>query len=111
MTDFVAADCGIRQLHARFVDAVWRPDCFPVEEDQLVVLIEAGSIRRRVFHRRSGNTRCSPIEIQLERTDPSVSGIAFPQQQPCPSKQRLVIDDLASLDIPIEKVIRKRSVA
>src|SRR5215211_6699081 len=26
MTDFVAADCGIRQLHARFADAVWRKD-------------------------------------------------------------------------------------
>lgn len=26
MTDFVAADCAIRQLHARFVDAVWRKD-------------------------------------------------------------------------------------
>lgn len=26
MTDFVVADCGIRQLHARFVDAVWRQD-------------------------------------------------------------------------------------
>lgn len=26
MTDFVTADCGIRQLHARFVDAVWRQD-------------------------------------------------------------------------------------
>jgi hypothetical protein len=26
MTDFVIADCGIRQLHARFADAVWRQD-------------------------------------------------------------------------------------
>ncbi len=26
MIDFVAADCGIRQLHARFMDAVWRKD-------------------------------------------------------------------------------------
>lgn len=26
MTDFVVADCGIRQLHARYVDAVWRKD-------------------------------------------------------------------------------------
>lgn len=26
MTDFIAADCGIRQLHARFADAVWRKD-------------------------------------------------------------------------------------
>ena len=26
MTDFLAADSGIRQLHARFVDAVWRKD-------------------------------------------------------------------------------------
>lgn len=26
MTDFVSADCGIRQLHARFVDAVFRKD-------------------------------------------------------------------------------------
>ncbi len=26
MTDFVAAEAGIRQLHARFVDAVWRQD-------------------------------------------------------------------------------------
>lgn len=26
MTDFVVADCGIRQLHARFADAVWRKD-------------------------------------------------------------------------------------
>lgn len=26
MTDFVVADCGIRQLHARFIDAVWRQD-------------------------------------------------------------------------------------
>jgi uncharacterized protein (TIGR02246 family) len=26
MTDFIAAECGIRQLHARFVDAVWRKD-------------------------------------------------------------------------------------
>lgn len=26
MTDFVAADCAIRQLHARFLDAVWRKD-------------------------------------------------------------------------------------
>ncbi|TXC70227.1 nuclear transport factor 2 family protein [Sphingomonas ginsenosidivorax] len=26
MTDFVTADCGIRQLHARFADAVWRQD-------------------------------------------------------------------------------------
>jgi len=26
MTEFVIADCGIRQLHARFVDAVWRMD-------------------------------------------------------------------------------------
>ena len=26
MDDFIKADCGIRQLHARFVDAVWRQD-------------------------------------------------------------------------------------
>ena len=26
MTDFVAADSGIRQLHARFIDAVWRKE-------------------------------------------------------------------------------------
>ncbi|HEX7856496.1 MAG TPA: nuclear transport factor 2 family protein [Sphingobium sp.] len=26
MNDFVVAECGIRQLHARFVDAVWRKD-------------------------------------------------------------------------------------
>lgn len=26
MTDFVVADSGIRQLHARFIDAVWRKD-------------------------------------------------------------------------------------
>lgn len=26
MTDFLAADCGIRQLHARFIDAVFRKD-------------------------------------------------------------------------------------
>lgn len=26
MTDLVAADCAIRQLHARFLDAVWRKD-------------------------------------------------------------------------------------
>lgn len=26
MSDFVAAECGIRQLHARYVDAVWRKD-------------------------------------------------------------------------------------
>lgn len=26
MTDLVAADCGIRQLHGRFMDAVWRQD-------------------------------------------------------------------------------------
>lgn len=26
MNDFVIAECGIRQLHARFVDAVWRQD-------------------------------------------------------------------------------------
>lgn len=26
MTDFVVADCGIRQLYARFADAVWRKD-------------------------------------------------------------------------------------
>lgn len=26
MTDMIAADFGIRQLHARFVDAVWRQD-------------------------------------------------------------------------------------
>ena len=26
MTDFVAAECAIRQLHARYVDAVWRKD-------------------------------------------------------------------------------------
>lgn len=37
MTDFMAADCGIRQLHARFADAVWRQDaasfaeCFATE--------------------------------------------------------------------------------
>lgn len=30
MTDLVSADCGIRQLHGRFMDAVWRQDaaCF-----------------------------------------------------------------------------------
>ncbi len=27
MTDLIAADVGIRQLHARFADAVWRQDC------------------------------------------------------------------------------------
>lgn len=26
MTDFVVAECGIRQLHARFIDAVFRKD-------------------------------------------------------------------------------------
>jgi len=26
MDSFVAADCGIRQLHARYIDAVWRKD-------------------------------------------------------------------------------------
>lgn len=26
MVDFVAAECGIRQLHAHFIDAVWRKD-------------------------------------------------------------------------------------
>lgn len=26
MTDFITADAGIRQLHARFADAVWRQD-------------------------------------------------------------------------------------
>jgi SnoaL-like domain len=24
--DFISADCGIRQLHARFADSVWRQD-------------------------------------------------------------------------------------
>jgi uncharacterized protein (TIGR02246 family) len=37
MTDFVAAECAIRQLHARFQDAVWRKDaeafanCFTID--------------------------------------------------------------------------------
>lgn len=37
MTDFVATECGIRQLYARFADAVWRQDgddfaaCFAVD--------------------------------------------------------------------------------
>lgn len=37
MSDFVIAECGIRQLHARFADAVWRQDgedfagCFAVD--------------------------------------------------------------------------------
>ena len=26
MTDFMVAECAIRQLHARFIDAVWRKD-------------------------------------------------------------------------------------
>lgn len=26
MTDFLQAECGIRQLHGRFMDAVWRQD-------------------------------------------------------------------------------------
>lgn len=26
MTDFITADCGVRQLQARFIDAVWRQD-------------------------------------------------------------------------------------
>ena len=26
MTDFLAAESGIRQLHARYLDAVWRKD-------------------------------------------------------------------------------------
>ena len=26
MTDLVVADCAIRQLHARYIDAVWRKD-------------------------------------------------------------------------------------
>ena len=26
MTDFVVAECAIRQLHARYIDAVWRKD-------------------------------------------------------------------------------------
>lgn len=26
MTDFVVAECGIRQLHGRFMDAAWRQD-------------------------------------------------------------------------------------
>lgn len=26
MSEFIAADCAIRQLHARFADAVWRKD-------------------------------------------------------------------------------------
>jgi len=26
MTEFMAAECAIRQLHARFIDAVWRQD-------------------------------------------------------------------------------------
>lgn len=26
MSDLVTVDCGVRQLHARFVDAVWRQD-------------------------------------------------------------------------------------
>lgn len=26
MTDFIAAECGIRQLHGRYADAVWRQD-------------------------------------------------------------------------------------
>jgi len=26
MSDFAAAECGIRQLHARYMDAVWRKD-------------------------------------------------------------------------------------
>lgn len=37
MYDFLLADCGIRQLHARFADAVWRQDsdsfaaCFAID--------------------------------------------------------------------------------
>ena len=26
MTDFLAAECGIRQLHGRYADAIWRQD-------------------------------------------------------------------------------------
>ncbi len=26
MTDFIAAECGIRQLHGRYADAIWRQD-------------------------------------------------------------------------------------
>jgi hypothetical protein len=32
MTEFVVADCGIRQLHARFGDAVWRKDAAAFSE-------------------------------------------------------------------------------
>ena len=54
MSDFVAAEAGIRQLHARFVDAVWRKDadafaeCFAHDGEWKIAGLELAAEERAV---------------------------------------------------------------
>jgi hypothetical protein len=69
MTDFLSADAGIRQLHARFADAVWRQDtaefsgCFATDGIWKIAGMEISG--REKIAEACGNMlgRCSHIHI------------------------------------------------
>lgn len=67
MTDFVATECGIRQLYARFADAVWRQDgddfaaCFATDGERRIPACTCMGVPRLARHVRSysGDARAS----------------------------------------------------
>jgi len=69
MTDLIAADLGIRQLHARFADAVWRQDaeefasCFASEGLWKIAGMEIAGRAKIGEACRNMLGRCSHIHI------------------------------------------------
>jgi ketosteroid isomerase-like protein len=69
MTDFIAADVGIRQLHARFADAVWRQDdaafaaCFAADGVWKIAGMELAGRAKIAEACRTMLGRCSHIHI------------------------------------------------
>lgn len=69
MTDFIAADAGIRQLYARFADAVWRQDaaefssCFASDGLWKIAGMEIAGRARIAEMCSTMLSRCSHIHI------------------------------------------------
>lgn len=80
MTDLVTADCGVRQLQARFIDAVWRQDavqfadCFTADGVWKIGGMRFTGREEIAGACRNMLGRCSHIQLvlmpaQLELTD------------------------------------------
>ena len=83
----------------------------PSNASRYVAAIEAGDICWSIFDRRRADARESFGEIESHGPDPRPPWSRFLQHQTGTREQRPVIDDLASLDVTIEKLVGERAIA